>query len=102
MSKIKNDYKEVVDIGLESQAAHVLRYFTFNKSTPKDSVSKFIESQFFNCLKQELPILSTCGVLPITKVRISDSKMEGFIKTVPIVPKNVSEYCMCLKISYLF
>ncbi|CAG8483552.1 3154_t:CDS:10 [Funneliformis caledonium] len=98
MSEIKKLYemigKDNVECErLENHAAHVLRYFTFNKSTPKISVSDIIENQFFDCSKQRLPILSTCGILPITDVRMPNSKMEGFIKTIPIVSKFVFEQC---------
>ncbi|CAI2188896.1 2664_t:CDS:2, partial [Funneliformis geosporum] len=102
MSKIKNLY-EMIGIDdderldkhkqLENHSAHVLKIFTFNKSTPKISVSEIIEKQFFDCSKQKLPILSTCGILPINVVRMPNSKMEGFIKTIPIVSKIVFEYC---------
>lgn len=100
ISKIKKDYNKVVDVDLkdnvkniENNYKHVLRYFTFDKSTPEESVGEIIENQFFDCLERKLEILSTRGILPITDVRIPNSRMEGFIKTVPIVPKIVYEYC---------
>src|SRR3954466_3754210 len=49
---------------LEKWAAHTLAHFTFNTSTPDVQVGEMTESQFFNCLKQEFPILSTNGVFP--------------------------------------
>ncbi|RIA81211.1 hypothetical protein C1645_837362 [Glomus cerebriforme] len=75
------------------RATHALTYFTFMKSTPNEKVSSISESQFFNCSKIKLSILSTNGVLPISSVRIPDSKMKGFIKTVPIIPNIMFKQC---------
>ncbi|RIA98236.1 hypothetical protein C1645_750373 [Glomus cerebriforme] len=93
MNKIKMDLNVENIEHLEKRAAHVLGHFTFNKSTPKESVGIIIEKQFFDCLNQNLPILSTQGILPISDVRIPDPKTEAFIKKVPIVPKIILEHC---------
>ncbi|RGB27756.1 hypothetical protein C1646_630205, partial [Rhizophagus diaphanus] len=78
---------------LEKWAAHVITHFTYNASTPNVRVSEIAEKQFFNCLEQNLLILSTNGVHPITEVRLPNPEMAGFIKTVPLVPKNLLEQC---------
>ncbi|RIA99607.1 hypothetical protein C1645_811167 [Glomus cerebriforme] len=78
---------------LEKWAAHSLTHFTFDSSTPNIQVSKIAETQFFNCLKQNLFILSTNGILPIYNVRLPNLEMAGFIKTVPVVPKIILEKC---------
>src|ERR1043166_7477723 len=72
---------------------HALTHFTFDKSTPNEKVGKIMESQFFKCSEQELYILSTNGVLEISKVRIPDSEMAGFIRQVPVVPRIIFEEC---------
>ncbi|RIA98330.1 hypothetical protein C1645_140577 [Glomus cerebriforme] len=77
----------------EQWAAHALSHFTFRSSTPNAQVGKETESQFYNCSKNILPILSTIGVLPISNVRIPNPEMAGFIKTVPVVPKIIFEQC---------
>ncbi len=102
MHKIKRIYDENID-GIESdeedrkllekRAAHALTHFTFKQSTPNPLVGKKIESQLFYCLKQELSILSTGGVLPISSVRIPNLKMAGFIKKVPVVPNIILKQC---------
>ncbi|GBC47094.2 hypothetical protein GLOIN_2v1761431 [Rhizophagus irregularis DAOM 181602=DAOM 197198] len=78
---------------LEKWAAHAITHFTYNASTPNVRVSEIAEKQFFNCLEQNLLILSTNGVHPITDVRLPNPEMAGFIKTVPLVPKNLLEQC---------
>ncbi|GBB91210.1 hypothetical protein RclHR1_01840007 [Rhizophagus clarus] len=77
----------------EKRAAHALTHFAFNPSTPNEKVGEIIESQFFNCSKKKLTIFSTNGLLPISDVRIPNSEMAGFIKTVPLVPTIVFEQC---------
>jgi hypothetical protein len=76
----------------EKWATYALRNFTFNPSTPNEKVSIKSESQFFDC-RNELSILSTNGVFPISNVRIPNSEMEGFIKKVPTVPKIIFDQC---------
>ncbi|RGB34624.1 hypothetical protein C1646_143658 [Rhizophagus diaphanus] len=78
---------------LESWAIYALTHFAFNPSTPNAQVGIITESQFFNCSKNILPILSTNGVLPISNVRIPNPAMAGFIKTVPVVPKIIFDQC---------
>ncbi|GBC47096.2 hypothetical protein GLOIN_2v1761434 [Rhizophagus irregularis DAOM 181602=DAOM 197198] len=78
---------------LEKWAAHAIAHFTYNASTPNVRVSEIAEKQFFNCLEQNLLILSTNGVHPITDVRLPNPEMAGFIKTVPLVPKKLLEQC---------
>ncbi|CAG8684217.1 uncharacterized protein OCT59_009731 [Rhizophagus irregularis] len=78
---------------LEKWTAHVIAHFTYNASTPNVQVSKIVETQFFNCLKQNLHILSTNGIHPITNVRLPNPEMAGFIKTVPLIPKSLLEQC---------
>ncbi|CAB4444450.1 unnamed protein product [Rhizophagus irregularis] len=78
---------------LEKWAAHAIAHFTYNTSTPNVRVSKIAETQFFDCMKQNLHILSTNGIHPITNVRLPNPEMAGFIKTVPLVPKSLLEQC---------
>ncbi|CAB4394655.1 unnamed protein product [Rhizophagus irregularis] len=78
---------------LEKWAAYAIAHFTYNTGTPNMQVSTIAETQFSSCLKQNLLILSTHGVLPISNVRLPNPKITGFIKTVPLVPKNLLEQC---------
>ncbi|CAI2168970.1 19326_t:CDS:10, partial [Funneliformis geosporum] len=104
MSQIANIYNEIlrkpddhkkftVREWFEERAAHALMHFTFKQSTPNEKVGKIIELQFYKCSKNNLSILSTNGVLPITSVRIPNLQMLGFIKKVPIVPQILLKQC---------
>src|SRR3954471_13882368 len=73
---------------LEKWAAYALNHFMFRPSTPNEKVGQITESQFFNSSGQDLYILSTNGVLPISDVRIPNLKM-GFIKNVSVVPNTI-------------
>ncbi|CAI2174465.1 1539_t:CDS:10 [Funneliformis geosporum] len=77
----------------EKRAAHALTHFTFKPSTPNVHVGRITELQFFSCSKQQLSILSTNGVFPISNVRMPNPEMAGFIKRVPVVPKVILEQC---------
>ncbi|CAJ0746048.1 3665_t:CDS:10, partial [Entrophospora sp. SA101] len=79
--------------GLQKYAAHALTHFTFRESTPRKEISTLSESQFFDCTSTPLPILSTCGVLPITSIRIPTPETKPFIKIVPIVPTLLLDQC---------
>ncbi|PKY40926.1 hypothetical protein RhiirA4_454398 [Rhizophagus irregularis] len=78
---------------LEKWSTHAIAHFTYNTSTPNVQVYKMAETQFFDCLKKNMHILSTNGVHPITNVRLPNPEMAGFIKTVPLIPKNLLEQC---------
>jgi hypothetical protein len=78
---------------LEKWAAYAIAHFTYNTSTPNTQVSTIAETQFTNCLKQDMLILSTNGILPISDVRLPNPEMAGFIKTVPLVPNKLLELC---------
>ncbi|CAJ0634587.1 2131_t:CDS:10 [Entrophospora sp. SA101] len=78
---------------LQECSVHILQHFTFKTSTPNNMVAKIIESQFFDCTKKSLQILSTHGVLPINSVRIPNKEVVSFIKTIPMVPFSLFTEC---------
>ncbi|KAG9304270.1 hypothetical protein G9A89_019832 [Geosiphon pyriformis] len=83
---------ESMKMWLENRAAHALIHFSFRASTPNQRVGNITETTFFQC-SQSLHILSTNGVRPITSVRLPKNEMNGFIKSVPTIPKNILEQC---------
>ncbi|PKC14058.1 hypothetical protein RhiirA5_269102 [Rhizophagus irregularis] len=92
-AKIDDESTKSVCEWFENRAAHALTHFTFKPSTPNMQVGKITELQFFSCSRQTLSIFSTKGVLPISNVRMPNSEMAGFIKSVPLVPKIILEQC---------
>ena len=92
MGKIARSYNDTDHEQLEKWAAYALAHFTFNSSTPNEQVGTKLESQFFQC-NNELSILSTNGVFPISNVRRPSPEITGFMKNFPIVPKIMFEQC---------
>ncbi|CAG8499425.1 7450_t:CDS:10, partial [Scutellospora calospora] len=103
MNQISKVYKEIIGSNtnlddtarewLEKRSAHALSHFTFKPSTPNPLIGRIIELQFFNCTSQSLPIMSTLGVMPMNSVRMPNTEMAAFIKTIPILPKIIMEQC---------
>ncbi|GES75149.1 hypothetical protein GLOIN_2v1834043 [Rhizophagus clarus] len=93
MDQIKQLYDERDRALFEKRAAYALSHFTFHSSTPNEIIGKIIESQFFDCSKQSISILSTNGVRSIADIRIPNLEMMGFIKNVPVVPDILLEQC---------
>lgn len=85
--------KEGFHESIDRRATHALTHFMFRRSTPNEKVGKISESQFFECSKKPVSILSTNGVLPISNVRIPNPEMKGFLKTVPVVSTITFEKC---------
>ncbi|CEG67361.1 hypothetical protein RMATCC62417_03805 [Rhizopus microsporus] len=89
---------------LERRAAHALRSFTFQHSTPSSIVGKVHESWFFQSCKVPLNIMTSHGIQPITIARTVPDTMsltghnitqllDKFIKTVPTITSIVYEEC---------
>ena len=85
---------------LRDRAIHALKFFTFHPSTPSAVVSSALEEAFFACsattsmfsgAKLPFPILSTNGVRDAADVRYPDETFSGFVKNLPIVPKEILE-----------
>ena len=50
-----------------------------------------METIFFACSKQPLPIISSLGGLSINVIRLFNQDMENFIKVILTVPKNAQK-----------
>ncbi|KAI9250278.1 hypothetical protein BY458DRAFT_559759 [Sporodiniella umbellata] len=91
-------------IMLEKRAAHALRSFSFQNSTPSSVVSKIHEEWFFKSCKLPLNIITSHGVQPINITRTVPDHLSlsghgvtqllnRFIKTIPTVPSSVYQEC---------
>lgn len=79
---------------LQNRALHTLQFFSFASSTPSPIVGADIESAFFKCAQNglsSLSMMSTRGILPLHKVRLSDDAVKGFIKETPVIPASIME-----------
>ena len=81
--------KEDID-GVLPEALFLHNTFNFNESTPSAEVGTLIEEAFWTCnQKTAIATLSTQGVLPSSKVRISEEL--GFVDDIPTVPEVLAE-----------
>lgn len=75
---------------LLAQAAHTMRYFTFQRSTPSAQVSQLMESSFFASLGDAtLPVLSTAGVRGADKVRLPNQMLDKFLPNLAVLARTL-------------
>ena len=89
-----------VQATLRARAIHALKFFTFHPSTPSPVVSTALEEAFFasgvitsmfSSSKSPFPFMSTTGVRDAADVRYPDDTFSGFIKNLPVIPKDMLE-----------
>ncbi|KIM21061.1 hypothetical protein M408DRAFT_112189 [Serendipita vermifera MAFF 305830] len=71
---------------LERRYLHLIRFFAFYPSTPASGVSEIMQTAFYGVL-DDILVLATSGVMLASKVRILDPGMDGFMKSLPLLPK---------------
>ncbi|BGP21645.1 ubiquitin system component Cue [Rhodotorula toruloides] len=77
---------------LEQRALHLIRFFTFYKSTPQEIVGGTQEESFFSSNSgTSITLLSTVGPTAAHKLRLPSPHLAGFIKSTPVVPPLVAE-----------
>ncbi|KAF2756269.1 hypothetical protein EJ05DRAFT_478282 [Pseudovirgaria hyperparasitica] len=75
------------------EAIHIYKQFTFQETTPSSRVGAIIEQGFWTCTHQtkrttSMVLLSTQGILPSPKVRITAEKLS-FLNNFPVVPDEI-------------
>ncbi|KAG8840644.1 hypothetical protein FRB91_005846, partial [Serendipita sp. 411] len=78
---------------LQSRCLHALKFFTFRPSTPSPEVSRIMQSAFFSG-SEIFSIFSTSGVKPASEVRIRNPEMDKFVKSLPVLPKEIQDGAM--------
>ncbi|POV96419.1 hypothetical protein PSHT_15145 [Puccinia striiformis] len=96
LKEIEGLWKKTEDESKRSQltlrALHAMQFFSFYASTPAGTVSVDSEESFFRCDRQRtLTVPSSLGPMPANQVRLPNSELSGFIKNVPLLPKEVSK-----------
>ncbi|BGP12853.1 hypothetical protein JCM10213_005226 [Rhodosporidiobolus nylandii] len=77
---------------LEARALHLLKFFTFNKSTPQSVVGELTESTFFQSSPgSSVTLLSNLGTTPSHQLRLPSPQLSGFIKAIPVVPSVLAD-----------
>jgi len=76
---------------LTGRALHALRFFSYFPSTPSAVVSRQMEAAFFSS-NTSFSIISSQGIFDAsTKVRMPHEGLAKFVKSVPVLPKEVLE-----------
>lgn len=99
-----NNAKDDAMVMLDKRAAHALRSFTFQHSTPSPIVGKLQEQCFFESSKVPPRLMSSHGIQPATSIRtlppatgLSGPQMNDllntFIKTIPTISDAVAQEC---------
>jgi hypothetical protein len=82
--------EDALQLRLQSQALHALKFFAFHQSTPSPDVSTLLETAFFSCgANGPFLLISTAGVRNASEVRLPDSTFAGFLKQLPMLPEEV-------------
>lgn len=78
---------------LEQRVLHLVRFFSFDKSTPQEIVGSLTENSFFasNSASTSPMLLSTVGPAPAHKLRLPSPQLAGFVKTIPVVPATIAD-----------
>ncbi|KAG9310114.1 hypothetical protein JVU11DRAFT_9726 [Chiua virens] len=70
---------------------HVLKFFTFYRSTPSSEVSQLLENSFYGCSTLPLRLLSSAGIRGAPDIKEFDPIFSKFLKHLPVLPQAVIE-----------
>ncbi|KAF8431278.1 hypothetical protein L210DRAFT_3651176 [Boletus edulis BED1] len=77
---------------LHKRFLHVLKFFTFHRSTPSSTVAELLADSFYGCSTLPLRLLSSVGVRGAPHIREFDSVLAKFLKSVPMLSEHVTQY----------
>lgn len=72
---------------------HLLKFFTFHRSTPSPKVTEILAKSFCGCSDLPLKFLSRVGVRSAPEVRAFDRVVAKFVKSIPMLSEDVMEHC---------
>ena len=78
---------------LHQQFLHILKFFTFHRSTPSANVGRLLEAAFYGCSTAPLMLLSTAGVRSASEIKKRDLALAKFLKYLPMLPQCVIQEC---------
>ena len=78
---------------LHQRFLHILKFFTFHRSTPSANVARLLEAAFYGCSTAPLRLLSSAGVRSAPDIKECDLVFTGFLKYLPMLPLYVTEEC---------
>ena len=74
---------------LHQQFLHILKFFTFHRSTPSAKVARLLEAAFYGCSTAPLRLLSSAGVRSAPEIKEGDLAFTQFLKYLPMLPQYV-------------
>jgi hypothetical protein len=78
---------------LHQQFLHLLKFFTFHRSTPSTKVARLLEDAFHRCSTAPLRLLSSAGVRLAPEIKEYDVDCARFLKYLPMLPLYVIQEC---------
>ena len=78
---------------LDQHFLHVLKFFTFHRSTPSAKVARLLEAAFYGCFSAPLRLLSSAGVCSAPEIKEYDLALARFLKYLPMLPQYVIQEC---------
>ncbi|KAF8549066.1 hypothetical protein OG21DRAFT_1500623 [Imleria badia] len=78
---------------LHQQFLHLLKFFTFHRSTPSTKVARLLEDAFHGCSTAPLRLLSSAGVRLAPEIKECDVDCARFLKYLPMLPHYVIQEC---------
>jgi hypothetical protein len=78
---------------LHQQFLHILKFFTFHRSTPSAKVARLLEAAFYGCSTAPLRLLSPAGVRSAPEIKEYNLALAKFLKYLPMLPQYVIQEC---------
>ena len=78
---------------LHGQFLHIIKFFTFHRSTPSEKVAKLLGDAFYRCSTAPLRLLSSVGIRLSPEIKEYDPAVVTFLKYLPILPQYVAQEC---------
>ena len=78
---------------LHQQFLHILKFFTFHRSTPSEEIAQSLEAAFYECSTMPLRFLSSAGVRLASEIKEYDLALARFLKYLPMLPEYVIQEC---------
>ena len=93
LSKIQRSWEATQELQdrLQQCFLHVLKFFTFHRSTPSSKVAELLAESFYGCSTVPLRLLSLVGIREAHDIRKFDRTISKFLKSFPMLSEYVTE-----------
>ena len=93
LSKIQRSWEATQELQdrLQECFLHVLKFFTFHRSTPSSKIAELLSESFYGCSTVPLRLLSLVGIREAPDIRKFDRTIAKFLKSFPMLSEYVTE-----------